>query len=213
MADDVDYYNRAHEMMHILTTNNNSDTEGFGYRWYSRDNYLNYDIAHLPGVASGASINACFKPLVGLFAQRKFIPLMWCPITLEFEIVSGSIDAVITPIAAGPAFTPTNTSTSWQIQDVRIIADVVTLDNGLQNSYAEHGLSGKSLPINYSTYVTFLQSCVFPSINVRVTRAVSRLKTVLFNFGGDHTTVTNSLTGIYKDWNNFQHPNARDVQL
>ena len=107
---------------------------------------------------------------------------MWCPITLEFEIVSGSTDAVVTPIAAGSAFTPTNTSTSWQIQDVRIIADVVTLDNGLQNSYAEHILSGKSLPINYSTYITMLQSYTFPSINVSVTRAASRLKTVFFNF-------------------------------
>ena len=121
-------------MMHILSTNNNrdnDDTEGFGYRWDSRDNYLNYDAAHLPGIAAGASINAGFKPLVGLLVQSKFIPLMRCPITLEFEIVSGSTDAVITPIAAGSAFTPTNTSTSWQTQDVRIAAGVVTLDNGL----------------------------------------------------------------------------------
>ena len=107
---------------------------------------------------------------------------MWCPIALEFEIVSGAADAVVTPIASGSAFTPTNTSTSWQIQDVRIIADVVTLDNGLQNSYAEHVLSGKSLPINYSTYITMLQSSVFPFINVSVARAVSRRKTVIFQF-------------------------------
>ena len=75
-----------------------------------------------------------------------------------------------------------------------------------KSSYAEHVLSGKSLPINYSTYITILQSCVFPSINVSVTRAVSRLKTVFFNFDGDHTNVTSELTGIYKDWNSFQHP-------
>ena len=130
---------------------------------------------------------------------------MWCPITLEFEIVSGATDAVVTPILAGSAFTPANTSTSWQIQDVRIIADVVTLDNGLQNSYAEHVLSGKSLPINYSTYISILQSCSFP-MNVSVTRAVSRLKTVFFNFDGNHTNIINELTGIYKDWNSFQHP-------
>ena len=130
---------------------------------------------------------------------------MWAPITLEFEIVSGATDAVVTPIAAGSACTPTNTSTSWQIQDVRITADVVTLDNGLQNSYAEHILSGKSPPINYGTYTSILQTCAFP-MNVSVTRAVSRLKTVFFNFDGDHTNVTNELTGIYKDWNSFQHP-------
>ena len=71
----------------------------FGYRWDSRDNYGALDTRHLAGVASGASINACFKPLVGLFAQSKFIPLMWCPITLEFEIVSGTTDAVVTPFS------------------------------------------------------------------------------------------------------------------
>ena len=119
---------------------------GFGYRWDSKDNYKTQDVTHPTGIAACTSINACFKPLLGLFAQSKFIPLMWCPIALEFEIVSGSTDAVITPIASG-SFTPTNTSTSWQLQDVRIVADVVTLDNGLQNSYAEHVLSGKPHPI------------------------------------------------------------------
>ena len=118
--------------------------------------------------------------------------------------MSGATDAVVTPTAGG-LFSSINTSTSWQIEDVRIIADIVTLDNGLQNSYAEHVLSGKSLPINYSTYISILQSCAFP-MNVSVTRAVSRLKTVFFNFDGDHSTVTNAVTGVYKDWNSFQHP-------
>ena len=49
LVDDIDAYNRVHEQMHILSTNNNrdnDDTEGFGYRWDSRDNYLYYDTAH-----------------------------------------------------------------------------------------------------------------------------------------------------------------------
>ena len=36
LVDDVDYYIRVREMMHILSTNNsrdNDDVEGFGYRW------------------------------------------------------------------------------------------------------------------------------------------------------------------------------------
>ena len=111
--------------------------------------------------------------------QRKFILLMWCPIALEFELVSGATDAIATPIAGG-TFTPSTTSTSWQIQGVRIVADIIALDNGLQNSYAEHVLSGKSLPISYSTYITRLLSCVFPTINVSVRRSASRLKTVYF---------------------------------
>ena len=107
---------------------------------------------------------------------------MWCPITLEFEIASGSADAVITPIASGPSFTQTNTSTSWQTQGVRIIADVVTLDNGLQNSYAEHILSGKSLPINYGTYISILQSCTFPYECKRRARSLKAKDCVVFQF-------------------------------
>ena len=29
---------------------------------------------------------------------------------------------------------------------------------------------------------------------------------MFFNFDGDHTNVTNSLTGIYRDWYRFKHP-------
>ena len=117
--------------------------------------------------------------------------------------MSGSADAVVTPFTMGEF--SGNNSISWQNEDVRMIADVVTLDNGLQNSYAEHVLSGKSLPINYSTYISILQSCAFP-MSVSATRAISKLKTVFFNFDGDHSNVTTAITGIYKDWNSFQHP-------
>ena len=153
-------------------------------------------------------MSACFKTLCGLLAHIKFIPVMWCPITFEFEIVSGTTDAVVSPSGATGTFNTSNTSTNWQIQDVRMVADIITLDNGLQNSYAEHVLSGKSLPNNYSTYVTILQSVVFPTVNVSITRSVSRLKTVFFNFDFDHSTVSSIdiASTILKDWNSFQHP-------
>ena len=100
---------------------------------------------------------------------------MWCPLTLEFEIVSNATCDIVTPFPGRE--NDGGTSISWQTEDVRLIADIVTLDNGLQNSYAEHVLSGKSLPISYSTYISIVQSCGFPHIK---TRAVSRLKTVFF---------------------------------
>ena len=84
---------------------------------------------------------------------------------------------VVEPIGGG-VFSTTDTTTNWQMQDLRLIADIVTLDNGLQNSYAQHVLEGKSLPTNYSTYASILQPTVPHTINVYVTRAVSRLKPV-----------------------------------
>ena len=91
--------------------------------------------------------------------------------------MSGATDAVVSPIVGG-GFTPTDTHPQWQIQDVRVVADIVPLDSGLQNSFTEHILAGKSLPINCGIYITILQSCSFPAINISVARAVSRLKMV-----------------------------------
>jgi hypothetical protein len=49
-------------------------------------------------------------------------------------------------------------SNVWQIQDVRIVCDVVTLRLSSSELYAEHVLSGKALPINYGTYISQFQS-------------------------------------------------------
>ena len=187
IIDDIDYYNRVHEMMHVCTSTNNrdnDDAEGFGYRWDSPDVYNTFTTSKFPGIPPNTvpftfnAMNACFKPLCGLVAQTKYIPLMWCPITFEFEVVSGATDAIVSPSGATGTFNTSNTSTNWQIQDVRMVADIITLDSGLQNSYASHVLRGGMLPINYSTYTTILQSVVFPTVNVTVTRALTRLKTV-----------------------------------
>ena len=217
LIDDIDYYNRVHEMMHICTSTNNrdnDDAEGFGYRWDSPEVYNTFTTSNFPGIPPKNAtypynaMNASFKPLCGLLTQNKYIPLTWCPLVFEFEIVSGDTDAIISPSGATGTFNTSNTSTNWQIQDVRMVADIVTLDNGLQNSYAQHIIGGGSLPINYSTYITILQSVVFPTVNVSITSSVTRLKTIFFNFDYDHSTVssTDISTTFLKDWNSFQHP-------
>ena len=45
-------------------------------------------------------------------------------------------------------FSVYNTSNMWQIQNVQFKCDVVSSDSALENSYAQHLLHGKSLPIN-----------------------------------------------------------------
>ena len=58
---------------------------------------------------------------------------------MEFEIVSGATDAIMTAAGTFRSTTGTSaTSTSWQIEDVRLDGDVVSLDSALQSSYAEH---------------------------------------------------------------------------
>ena len=80
LIDDIDYYNRVHEMMHICATNNNrenDDVEGFGYRLGLTNNYNNWTVNTLSGILANSSMNAGFKPLCGLLTENKFIPLMY----------------------------------------------------------------------------------------------------------------------------------------
>ena len=120
----------------------------------------------------------------------------------EFEVVNDAKEAIV---GTGNSFTSSNTSTAWQIQDVRIVCDLVTLDSALQNSYAEHVLSGKALPINYGTYVTQFQTLASSDFAVSVTRAVSRLKSVFINFDGGHGNTTDKSL-FHTSFNTFQGP-------
>ena len=61
LVDDIDYYNRVHELMSILSSENNranEEVESFGPRWDSPDVYNNHGDASLTGIPSGSSANA-----------------------------------------------------------------------------------------------------------------------------------------------------------
>ena len=90
----------------------------------------------------------------------------------------------------------------WQIENVQVKVDVCTLDNALDNSYAQHLLSGKSLPVSYNTFVSQLQSTNATDKNlINVSRALTRLKSVFVTL---HKTDTDSVQR--KFWNNFFSP-------
>ena len=144
ICDDIDYYNRVHEMLEILTSDpnrNNSEIEGFGLRWDNKEIYKQWAADKTPIVTGGKSRTVSFKPLSGILNQPKYIPLAYCPLTLELEVVTNPTDAIIG--IGGSEFTATNTSIKWSIKDIRVVCDVVTLDSGLQHDYAQHVLPGK----------------------------------------------------------------------
>jgi len=92
-----------------------------------------------------------------------------------------------------------------------VVCDIVTLDSALQNNYAEIVISGKPLPINYSTYVSQFQSITSSDFAINVSRAVTRLKSVFINFDGGvrydgDGVASNDTTPIHKKFNTFVHP-------
>lgn len=166
------------------------------------------------GIKANQSQKVLFKPALGIFNQNKFLPIRYMPLTLELELVSNPNDPIYSTFqVAGDAAASTlplidinagNTSTSWRIENVEVKCDLIALDNALDNSYAEHLLSGKSLPINYNTFVSQMQTIMnMQKPNVNVTRALTRLKSVFVTLDKDVESVYRP--GL-KNWNTFWSP-------
>ena len=228
ILEDMDDYNRIHEMFHILQDPKNrvnDDIEGFGMRYDNNTSGAtvapgvggnHMDINYASTVAGGSQRVVMFKLLSGIFNQDKFLPIRYMPITLEIELTSLVTDPIIypadiyagaLPIPAGFPFATVNTSNQWQIQDVQLKCDVCSLDNALDNEYAQHLLSGKSLPINYNTYVSQTQQMVGQNLSINVTRALTRLKSIFINMDKTRANEGNQANLLHwsKSFNDFFH--------
>jgi hypothetical protein len=217
IVEDIDWYNRCHEMFHCCTNGNTRDNdlaESFGqridsYHYQTINGNTTATATNYLGLPASTSRTVYFKPLLGIFNQSKYLPIRYAPITLEFELVNNLTDPIINPAddtRGTPVWTAANTSTLWMINNVQAKMDVVTLDNVLDNEYAQHVLAGKSLPINYNTYISQLQSVLSADIAVNITRALTRLKSVFITFDGTHTGSSTDWIPLLKTTNNFIHP-------
>ena len=216
VVEDIDNYNRVHQMFTILNAkdaNINERAEAFGQQF---DNHQTaFDRNTVAGIAPGQAQTVLFKPCSGLFNQPKMLPIRYMPITVELELVHDNTEPIVSATTVGQdnfdvsnAATG-NTSLLWQIQNVQVKCDVVTLDNQLDNSYAEHLLSGKALPINYQTYVSQKQSILSGNngsqkVRLNVTRALTRLKNVFITL--DKPAAGQNYAPKFKEWNSFYSP-------
>ena len=186
--------------------------EGFGYRYDDElltlvskgGSGLVYEVnsANCPGFYN--EMTCCFKPLAGIFSQFKYLPLKYMGnLTIELELVNNATDCIINPndfdesdtginadirnrftvAVAGDVGKATNTSIDWEISNPRVICDVCTLDNNLNNEYVKHLLEGKGLPITYTTYITQSQNIKGSTgLSVPVIRSVSKLVASFITF-------------------------------
>ena len=129
-----------------------------------------------------------FKPIFVLFNQDKLLPPKYCPIQIELELVNSFTDAIV--------IRDTYNSALWNIPNTQCKCDLLTLDNTLDNEYASHLLSGKSLPIIFATWSHTNQSTgADKNFSANVHRALSRLKSVF-------VTLNTADSGQYKEANN-----------
>ena len=215
-------YNRIHEMMHILIareSRENDAAEAFGH-YFDTHEWVTGQVpaGKYNGIPEGSSQTVLFKPLSGLLMQNRMLPLRYAPITIELELVDDAREPVLSGsssldlpnnanVGDNALAESTSLSVNWSISNVQVKCDVCTLDNALDNSYAQHLLSGKSLPISYSTFVSQMQTIAgqdSPVINV--SRALTRLKSVFVTLNKNMTSFNRNNYMGRKNWNDFFSP-------
>ena len=98
--------------MHVLHSEaqrDNDDIEGFGVRWDDAANAGVATVDSLKTINGGSQMRVSFEPRCGLFSQPKWLPIRYCPITLELELVSQATDPII---AVGEISPPTSPRSS-----------------------------------------------------------------------------------------------------
>ena len=218
LVEDIMDYNRIHEMIHIMIakeSRENDAAEAFGLLWNNHDwerlnangdSILNTNT--FQGIQANQGQTVLFKPLSGILNQNKLLPLRYAPVTIELELVDSASEPVISNFAHNGQFDfkAENTTTNWSINNVQVKCDVCTLDNALDNSYAQHLLSGKSLPITYNTFISQMQTIAGQDNPlVTVSRAITRLKSVFVTLSKDFAGNREDMVGR-KFWNDFFSP-------
>ena len=206
VVEDIDDFNRLPLMLtDLLPEDGQHDIacEGFGNSDFvkgeaaqaadARKRYRQEDYDRSGNV--GLARRVQFKLMLGLFNQEKLIPLRYCPIQIELELVNQQADAFTTETAEG-----FQNGVNWDISDIQCKCDLLELDSSLSNEYASHLLSGKSLPINFNTWNHTNQSTgIGQDFSSHITRAVTRLKSIFITLHKpDNVT--------YKQVNDFYHP-------
>ena len=204
LIEDFDY-SKTHELYCTLKPKEerqNDNIEGFGYNAATMDTH---DRTTMPGIAPNSYRTVSMSILSGVLNQPKFLPLRYMSggLSFEFELCSDMLDP-IAKVDDVTAFTAQLTSQTWEFENCQIKADVLTLDNSLENSYHEHIMSGKPLPINYNTFITSNQAVSGTNVSISVSRAVTRLKGLFITFY--KTAQTDVHEPFNKEWAAGFHP-------
>ena len=220
VIEDINDWDRLSHMFQILSTDEytkDSTTEGFGFPIY-RDGQPIRQFDMTRGIPGNGKKPVLFKPLRGLFMQEKMLPLRYCNITVELELVNQLTDPIVSVesdeikvlgigsvVIVNESIPAGTFSTDWHIFDAQLKCDILTLDSGLENSYAEYLLQGKTIPIPMHVFISQSQALAQSSQEtVNITRSLTRLKAMYITFLG---AKAKDLRQEYlKTCNNFYSP-------
>ena len=130
--------------------------------------YTRHSLCGIPGANGKARFS--HKPCCGIVGHggKYYLPLRLGSLELEWTIVSDGNLPVVVPLQGTPTptqtdkegyyFTEGNTSVLWELNNLLIRAEVVSLDNTVANNISSHILSGNSLKMYFPMYHTITQT-------------------------------------------------------
>ena len=184
--------------------------------------YTRHSLTGIPGANGKARFS--HKPCCGIVGHggKYYLPLRLGSLELEWTIVSDGTLPVVVPQGTGAGvqtdkegyyFTAGNTSTVWELNNLLIRAEVVSLDNTVANNITSHILSGNSLKMYFPMYHTITQTFNVGAgeINMNIVKSASKLS------GAFITLYRTPRAGldlgrylpdnyVYKRWNYFYNP-------
>jgi hypothetical protein len=155
-----------------------------------------------PQVSAGKSRVVQVALFSGILSQPKYLPLdLMKSLTIELELVGDVNDCICRE-------TP-ETVYNWSITEPVIVADVVTLDQSLQNEFVNAMMDGESLPISYNSFICQLQTLSNSNENtISLSRSFTRLKSLFITFFKEVKTIER-VAGR----NDYQYTNTVDTQI
>eukprot|EP00438_Fugacium_kawagutii_P017939 Skav236599 [mRNA] locus=scaffold3534:80688:83717:- [translate_table: standard] len=234
---DSDFHDYAVGLDVFLQPKTTGDTDGAGVVTVTTDgdhnefgrinkNYTRHSLTGIPGNQGKARFS--HKPCCGLLNSNYYIPLRYAPLELQFQIVSDGNEPIVVPTdgaggkddSKGYYFTTGDVSTSWELNNVFIRAEVITLDNTVNNNIVSHLLQGQSLKLVFPMYHTITQSFNVKGgeINMNIVKSSSKLTGAFITLyrstrTGDGLTDAGEFQGrylpdnyVFKRWNYFYNP-------
>ena len=175
----------------------------------------------LSGIPSNGQMRLGHKPVCGLLESNYYLPLRFAPLELEFTIVSDSLEPIVDPKGNGTTetdkngyyFQEGNTSVLWEINNVIIRAEVITLDNTVDNNITKHLLEGQSLKLIVPQYHTLTETfnAGGGEINMNIVKSASKLSNAFITLYREKKTGARygqflPDNYVHKRWNYFYNP-------
>jgi hypothetical protein len=134
-------------------------------------------------IAAGASYTVMTRIPIGIFAAGKAIPLRYAPLEIEFTLADAAdwLLPAVAAVAAGvggvpPAVPAIPRSQTFTISNVQLLADMLQLDEAVEDSFSQALLAGRLLNIPVMTAYQLVQAVPAGStFSFSCVRAFSRI--------------------------------------